>query len=656
MNKPFILEGFVNFQENLSNSSFAVKHSENTIPWNNGYVNVENCIPADTNRYVIIVGIESNKNKEIGSFSNIILKEPISFSYFSSLLCHSSARKLALGVWYKESSNQLFLAREIFGLLPFYYIHIPNEFVAFSSNLVRLTEICRAQNRLELNHDEIITFSTFIGNPTSDYTSSTFYQNIKTVLPGHILTITPSSLTSTGYVQYQPEKWSQLRTSEEYGNILLELLTDSVYNNIQDESKLLGSHLSGGLDSSSISTLVKQIYPNRDLHTFYYSTHRDGTSDRNFALSVSNKIGSIHHEIIPLEDDFEMVQLHTAQIGHPQGKLISPTFAGSLIKYAADLGCHVLLDGNDGDSIVGSGMEYMEQLYKEKNWHLLKELLGKRVDYFSRKDLHANWDSLSFEEKKLLVEQNFIYNRLASQFKQLPLSKFFNLYREISKHFDLSMGYFLKRGWTSNSKKIFKPKIPDLSILRDDFFESTIVKPANSFDSLSKSLKGSLPQQYQQSFQYVFNAQAIIQNEEKFALSNHFGFSYRSPFYDKRLFELCMTIPELIQFGEGQGRAHFRAAMKGLLPEEVRVRHQKDHVGSLGRLATLRLFDQSKDFLMESKEVWEYIDKKKFLNAVKFAKIEGLRNQMYTRSLIHITRTVSLAVWLEWLKAYNGKN
>ena len=112
-----------------------------------------------------------------------------------------------------------------------------------------------------------------------------------------------------------------------------------------------------------------------------------------------------------------------------------------------------------------------------------------------------------------------------------------------------------------------------------------------------------------------------------------------------------MSVPALVKYGDGQGRVHFRDAMKGILPEHVRIRHQKATVGTFGRKVTLRLYDQSKELLMDSTEIWAYVDKNKFLHTLRFLQKDGLPNDQYNRSIFHITKTISLAVWLDWLKS-----
>lgn len=53
--------------------------------------------------------------------------------------------------------------------------------------------------------------------------------------------------------------------------------------------------LSGGLDSSLVCSIVRKLYPNRELHTF--SCGIEGAPDLLAAKEVSKHINSIHHEV-----------------------------------------------------------------------------------------------------------------------------------------------------------------------------------------------------------------------------------------------------------------------------------------------------------------------------------------------------------------------
>jgi asparagine synthase (glutamine-hydrolysing) len=638
------IRGFIDFYNNYSHVH---EHNDKDglIVWSNGFVKLSTTdgeIPFNT-----AIGVKINTEvKLLGT--NVPSSLTSSFEFIDHLRKFDAL--IDVGIWFDHAKNTLFVARNVFGMCPLYYVHIPNKFIAFSTNLVALVQMPLLRDYLRLDYYRILNFSTFRRDPSKDYTEDTFYEGIKAALPGQILSLTTDTKSHSPFIKFDISEWTALKSLSEYGEAFRGLLTDSVANNIKDPSGLLGSHLSGGLDSSSVSSIVKILNPERPLHTFYYSTRGYTNNDNAFARCVAKKIGSIHHEVIQSTDDLNIIQSNTKVYGRPMASIVSPTSEATVNRLASQLKCNLLLNGSDGDSIVGSGFEFMELLYRNKEWITLKKMLSDRVKYFSLSQNYPGWEHLSLDQKTSIVEQNFIYKRLTSEIRRSGLLHSAKSLNEVSKHFDLSLAYFLKRGVTAITAKLKKTSIQPLTALRDDFQEMAS-KRLSAKQGLSSMMRGELPTEYHQWFEDIFNQHSVSLNEERFALAQSYGFKNASPFYDKRLFELCISIPAIAKFGDGRGRVHFREAMKGILPENVRLRHEKVSLGHFGREVTLRLYHQSEELLMDSADIWKCIDKTKFLKTLKFLKTDGLEVSMYNRSLFHITKTVSLAVWFEWLRS-----
>lgn len=639
------IEGFVSFNPKIG---VCIPEVEPNIQWTNGYISLQKLDFFFPTKFIIgskKFGLQ--ENSRLSGMSN-----PGSLFSLSDFEAHlrKHSEEVGLGIWYDNDTNVLHLARDIFGMFPLYYIHLPNQFAAFSTNLVKLLTMPLVKQRLEINRQRLASYLTFRGEQGKDYSGETFYQNVKTVLPGHILSIGAAENSTKPFFSFQLPQSLNYHSAADCKYLFRDMLTASVKKNTLQSGLLLGSHLSGGLDSSSVSALTRLIHPEKTLHTFYYSTQEDPTFDQSFAVSVATQIGSVHHYVTQETNDFDIVQLHTSLHGYPQPGFISPASQDSLMKCASEIGCKVLLNGSDGDSIVGSGMELPEHTFYEKDWPLLKELLEKRIPFFTLANSYKNWDSLSKEEKAAIVEHNFFYNRLTAVRRKNGAKHAFNTYQELSSHFNLSLQYFLRRGMAALFKKIKGQSIQPITVLREDFLRETsfLASPSRA---LSTSLRGALPDSSQQWLQDVYTMTSISLNESRHILANHYGFQNRSPFYDKQLFELCMSIPPIVKFGNGLGRMHFREAMEGILPEHVRLRHQKTQVGSYGVEVTLRLYDQAKDFLMESDQIWDYVDKNLFDSSVKFLKIKGLPIDQYNRSMFHVTRAISVASWLAWQKS-----
>lgn len=639
-----LIEGFIQFgraqwSQNSGNSA--------SIKWNSGIIEYPIVSKKKSFPETNVIGFEGYHQNDVKVWGSNT-PSLASFSDFKAFI-QSSENRLGIGVWYQEAENTLHLARSLFGTYPLYYLFLRGQFCLFSTDLHSILKSARVETKVSLNKARLRSFLTFGNDHFKDYDRETFYNEIKCVLPGHMLSITPEGCTSSPYSKFQlPQVNNSL---PEYAARFKTLLEEAVHRYIPSDGSPIGSHLSGGLDSSSISTFSRKLAPKSTLHTFYYDTQGIGSDDFEFAREIARNIGSVHHDIALSEDQLTAVVSHTRVLGYPQPAFVPPVFYDGVFKLAKEFQCQTVLNGSGGDSIVGSGFEYPALLYRQKNWPLLKEVLSRRTQFFSKADEFKNWDGLTADQKNAIVQQNFLYSRLSSAVRTMSISQLLALYGQLSKHFDLAPGYFARRAFMGFVKRLQGYNLPPLTLLRQDALETTGEAPSEPSNMLSTSLRGDLPKELQQSFEDIYNHHTISQNENRFILGRHYGFHSRSPFLDKPLFELCMSVPEITKFGDGIGRMHFREAMKGILPDNVRLRAQKAHVGRQGKSVTLLLFQQAREMLYDGKDIWNFIDRDQFDKTVKFLQTDHLPMGNYNRSLFHITRTVSVAAWFEWLKS-----
>ncbi len=637
-----LIQGFVSFNWNNCPNQFVEQHS---VGWKNGFLYFSELDKSKSTNDFFVVGFQGINKSDVklwGTSPSVLT----SLSDFRTLIS-KLGDKLCVGVWVEEASARVYLARHIFGLYPLYYAHIPGQFFAFSTNLHELLALLKDKHASTPNEARIKSFLTFSGDMQIDYHGETFYDLIKCVLPGHILSVSAETINTRPFAKFEiPQLADSL---PDFASRFRTILIDAVSGKLPASGTIMGSHLSGGLDSSSVSTLARMYAPQNPLHTFYYNTQGEASDDKDFAQEVARSIRSSHHEILLSEMHLDAIRQHTAILAYPQPTFISPSFQKGVYDLAAQLGCQVLFNGNGGDSIVGSGFEYPALLYQQKKWVLLKELLAKRTQFFSKAGEFVNWDRLTFEERTQIVEQNFLYRQVSRSLRVMGPAQLLRLYRELTTHFKLSPYYFAKRGLSAVLKKTRGISIQPITLLRDDFLEAALKRQPDP-SKLSELMRGNLPTSFQASFEEIFNHHTIFHNENRTILAAAYGLESRSPFFDKTLFELCMAVPEVTKFGNGLGRMHFREAMKDILPDRVRLRSQKTHIGPRGRLSTLTLYDQSRELLNDTSEVWHYVDRKKFESTVKFLKTDNLPMDDYTRSFFHVTRTISVAVWLEWLK------
>lgn len=638
------IQGSINFN---GNSVDLNEEIQSGIKLNDGYIKVESSRLAEiTNVPKFLVQSKSVTNVNSRSNLNPSLYEGgLRFFGYSSEKLGSSIPSLDLGIWYDADTRSLRFLRNTFGTVPLYYVHFKGEFVAFSTDLPNLLAINEVRNRLQLNIDRIIRYCTFKAEASVDYAAETFFNEVKSVLPGHVLSLTSDGNTSNSFIQYNPSKWSSLKTASEYSLALRELLFRSVEKATSKGN--IGSHLSGGLDSSSLSAITKTLYPEKKLTTFYAATNTKFTNEDHHAEEVAAKILSAHFEVEPKKNDFELLKLYISLYGQPECMSISPSLQGTLIESACSENCDVLLIGHDGDSIIGTGLDGIIDFYHQKKWEILDSILRKRVKDPSYFSLSKNWKILTDFQKLVHIQNDFFGRRFPESLKELKLVDSIKLYFEVHQHFSITHFYFLKKGLNSVINKIFKRQLPT-TILKDIFPQFRKMKTAHS---LSSTLGSDLPQVMQEEIASVYSSQSVSFNEQLFALGNYYKIQTGLPYMDKDLFELCMATPSEIKLGDGIGRNHFREAMTGLLPENVRLRRDKAVFSLYGRESAIRLYEQGQDFLSKTSEVWQYIDKDKFAKVIEILYKDNLNKSTYSKCQFHVLKTISLALWLEWFKA-----
>ncbi|TDB66040.1 asparagine synthase-related protein [Arundinibacter roseus] len=542
------------------------------------------------------------------------------------------------------ATQKFVLQRDLFGIVPLYYLYIPNKIFAFSTNIPLLRQFPEVHKYLRPNPRRIAEFLTWMSD-SAPYTSATFLEPLLSVLPGHQLQCFEGKCTQKTWVTFDCESWRKLHTTEDFGQAFRRQFRSSVQQAVGSASAPI-AHLSGGLDSSSVVCMVRDVQPQTPLHTLYATTETALTDEAPYAQTVAQQVGSTHHEVSPSENDLEALEEITRLLGQPENMIVSPAFHLTLSRYAQNLGGDVLLSGHDGDSIIGHGLEYLEQLMKAEKWQELKTLLKQRAALTSLTYLHPDWDSFSITRKEKYYQQYFWMWYLPGLYKSKSLPEFVRYCLQLVRHFDISSGFLLKRGFQKLRRKVDSSQKTLLPVLRKEW---QYTPKTQGTPTLSETLRGSLPATLQYAFDDVFYREAIVINEEYYALGTHVGCSYAFPFYDQKLFEICLSAPVELKYYHGLGRGVLREGMRGLLPDSVRERVGKANFGTYGRLAALRLYEQAGDYLSPNSGVWTYVDQAHFEKAVHIIRHPEKTPELTNRAQFYVYKTIYLAVWLHQL-------
>jgi asparagine synthase (glutamine-hydrolysing) len=255
---------------------------------------------------------------------------------------------------YDSNKQSLFLARDRMGIRPLFYTVYNGSFY-FASEIKSLfsadSAIPRQVNPRVLS--EIFTFWSPAGEDT-------FFSGVKQLSPGHFMVV-----TATGIVEpcrywitpFCPDEPGML-SEQEYAEELRGLLIDSVRLRLGADVPV-GAYLSGGLDSSAITSLVKN-YTENSLKTFsvYFADKvYDETKEQKEMVAY---LGTDHHQITCSYQDIAAV--FPEVIWHTETPVLrtAPAPLFLLSKLVRDNQFKVVLTGEGADEILG-GYDIFEE-------------------------------------------------------------------------------------------------------------------------------------------------------------------------------------------------------------------------------------------------------------------------------------------------------
>ena len=257
----------------------------------------------------------------------------------------------AFAIWDKLE-KKLTLVRDRMGVKPLYYSFY-NETLYFASEQKALftagVPLKMAQDGLE----EYI-FNRFVAG------ENTLYQNVKKVLPGHIMTIYESGKTTV-------EKWwnlkKEIQNQPEIKNPVewfRETFDDSVKMRMVSDVPV-GVMLSGGLDSSSIlASIHHQKY--KDIQTFNIGFKEKEHNEAHLAKMMAEKF-DYGFQTMQLEDKNLYDQLINATYfqDEPIMHLSEPHLLA--VSQMAKPSVKVLLSGEGADELMGGYVRYKALQY-----------------------------------------------------------------------------------------------------------------------------------------------------------------------------------------------------------------------------------------------------------------------------------------------------
>lgn len=264
-------------------------------------------------------------------------------------------------VW-DERRRRLVLGRDRVGKKPLYYWHQRGGSLVFASEIKAV--LAHPDVPRSLNERALPAYLTFGYVPTPE----TFFEGVRSVPPGHVLTL------DAGSDPVIERYWSPPLAGENgiaCADLSLEdaargvrrLLTAAVSRRLISDVPL-GAFLSGGIDSSAIVGVMAELM-DQPVDTFTIGfDDREGFDERPYAAAIARRHRTNHHEFVVHPDAVDLVERLVWHHDQPFGDSSAvPTF---LLSEVTRSQVTVALSGDGGDEAFAGYERFVAGLAAER--------------------------------------------------------------------------------------------------------------------------------------------------------------------------------------------------------------------------------------------------------------------------------------------------
>lgn len=248
----------------------------------------------------------------------------------------------AFTIW-DEKEKSLFAVRDRFGIKPLYYLISKDEFI-FSSEL---KAIKKYKENLTISQRGVEAYLRTGSVPAP----LTIYNETKSLLPGEFIKVNSSG-------DYSLNKWwnfEEMINSD--GQIYDSIAKEEIRTSLVDSIKAhcvsdveVGAFLSGGIDSTSIVSLMKQAGQQK-IKTISVTFPGSSLDESHFANLAVRKYDVDHTEYPLTEDEvINDIEFFFEAVDQPTVDGLNTYFVS---KAASDLGLKVVMSGLGGDELFG---------------------------------------------------------------------------------------------------------------------------------------------------------------------------------------------------------------------------------------------------------------------------------------------------------------
>jgi asparagine synthase (glutamine-hydrolysing) len=445
---------------------------------------------------------------------------------------------------YDDTARRLLLARDAIGIRPLYYFH-DDRLIAFASEIKAL--LGHPDIPLKPDDEGLADFMLTSSRPI-DRQEITCFAGISAVVPSHLVAATPDRVEIRRYWDFDCGRALRLRSFGDYAEAFKAHFAEAVRRRMRSASPVAIA-VSGGLDSSSIFCQAQQLSGGASgggatVRGISYLGARGSEADEDEYLLEIERVYDAPIERFSIEPLAGLVEGASEQIRANETPLIEYAWQVARQQHAcaAARGSRVLLTGHWGDQVLFSSA-YLVDLFGQLSWPVIRRHLRE-------------------------------YGRWYGPIEGRALSRRF--FVDVARH------------------HVPRVAVPPLKWIRRRVFGVERSKPWFSDAFLARALRfADRPATIGSGFHSAHARAIYLEARSKYhvhciewhnKIAAQFGLEASFPMMDRDLLAFLMAIPGDIQNHGGVPRAILREAMRGVLPERIRLRRSKgDFSGVVNR-------------------------------------------------------------------------
>lgn len=432
--------------------------------------------------------------------------------------------------------QRLFAARDKVGMRQLIYHFAPGRLFACATDVDALLAHPGVPRRINE-----VRIADFLEELEAADLTSTFFEDVHRLPPAHALSVDNGILRIWRYWQLEPVPVVHRASDREYEEAFLSVFTEAVRARLRTPDGTLGSMLSGGMDSGSVVAVAARLLAEAGappLRTFSaIHTDPDCLESRAIALAMTQPHIAPHTVSTGAPEEFrEEVAALTRDCADPFDGTMAVIRA--IYLKAQRAGVRVMLDGVGGDTTLSTGNIALWHLEHGRLLAAWRETLGD--ERYWGNDMPARPQFYG------LLRQQFVPDALRRVKRRLRPAQ--------------TAGHATGEGLADPA---FAERIGLAARLEQDRLHTATGNDASSATRAAKMLHPYLH----------------AGRERYDRVAAEFAIEPRDPFLDARVLEFCLTLPADRIKRDGWPKLILRRAMAGYMPDAMRWRTGRTHVG-----------------------------------------------------------------------------